>query len=397
MKSLEFIAFIPARGGSKSIPLKNIKEIAGKPLLYWVTKAAQDCPMIEEIYISTDMDYIEETALSFGFSKLKVVKRSAESSTDTAPTEIAVFEFVKDYYFKNMILIQATSPLLTSDDLLRGIKRFQYLKCDSLLSLVRQKRFLWEDFSGVAKPLNYNLKQRPMRQKFKGQLVENGAFYIFSREGFLKHKCRLFGKIGWVEMNESTYFEIDEPEDFIIVEQLLLNRFKRKEVKSKAIKLFVIDVDGTLTDGGMYYSNRGEELKKFNTRDGKGIELLREKGVKIVFLTSEATHIVNKRAEKLKIDFVIQDCKEKLTAIKDIARKLSISLENIAFIGDDINDTELLSNVGLSATPKDGCEENKKIVDYISPFCGGAGCVRDFAEYVLKNYKLADNVREALS
>lgn len=385
MSSPKFIAFIPARGGSKSIPLKNIKEIAGKPLLYWTAKAAQECQLIEKIYISTDEDCIEETAVGFRFSKLKVVRRSAESSSDTAPTEMAVLEFAKDYSFKNIVLIQATSPLLTSDDLFRGIKRFQNFKFDSLLSLVKQKRFLWEDFSGLAKPLNYNPKQRPMRQKFKGQLVENGAFYIFSREGFLKHKCRLFGKIGWVEMDESTYFEIDEPEDFIIAEQLLLNRLKRKEIKAKAIKLFVIDVDGTLTDGGMYYSNRGEELKKFNTRDGKGIELLRERGIKIAFLTSETTNIVNKRAEKLKIDFVIQGCKDKLRAIRELAKKLSISLANVAFIGDDLNDTDLLSIVGVSATPKDGCEKNKKIVDYISHLRGGEGCVRDFADYIIEN------------
>lgn len=385
MRHPEFIAFIPARGGSKSIPLKNTREIAGKPLLYWTAKAAQDCSMIEEIYISTDMDYIEETALSFNFSKLKVVKRSAESSTDTAPTEMAVFEFVKDYCFKNMILIQATSPLLAVDDLLRGIKRFQDLKCDSLLSLVNQKRFLWEDFSGLAKPLNYNLKQRPMRQKFKGQLVENGAYYIFNREGFLKHKCRLFGKIGWVEMDAGSYFEIDEPDDFIIVEQLLLNRFKRNKVKSKAIKLFIIDVDGTLTDGGMYYSGRGEELKKFNTRDGKGIELLKSHGIKVAFLTSENSDIIQQRASKLKIDFLLQGCQEKLKAVENLVKELSISLSDVAFIGDDVNDTELLNKVGLSATPKNGCKENKKIVDYISPFCGGEGCVRDFTDYIIEN------------
>lgn len=390
MRYPEFIAFIPARGGSKSIPFKNIKNIAGKPLLYWAAKAAQDCPLIEEIYISTDTDRIAEVALSFNFSKLKVVSRSIESSSDTAPTEMVVFEFAKNNYFKSMILIQATSPLVTSNDLLRGIERFQYLNSDSLLSLVKQKRFLWEDFNGLAKPINYNLKQRPMRQEFKGQLVENGAFYIFGREGFLKHQCRLFGRIGWIEMDSSTYFEVDEADDFTIVEHYIWdreNKEKGAKTNTKDIKLFVIDIDGTLTDGGIYYSNRGEELKKFNTRDGKGIELLRNHGIKTVFLTSETSDIVYRRGEKLKIDFVILGCKEKLKAIEEITKKLFISLDNVAFIGDDINDTELLSKVGISATPKNGCEENKKIVDYISSSCGGEGSVRDFADYILKNCK----------
>jgi N-acylneuraminate cytidylyltransferase len=225
----EYIAFIPVRGESKSIPLKNIANIAGKPLLYWVAKAAQECPEIEEIFISTDNERIAETALNLGFSKLNVVGRSPESATDTAPTELVVFEFANSYSFKNMILIQATSPLLTSNDLLRGIRHFQNSGFDSLLSLVRQKRFLWEDYSGLVKPLNYDPIMRPTRQEFKGHLIENGAFYIFSREGFLKHRCRLFGKIGWVEMDPVTYFEVDEPSDLVIVEQLLLNKLNHRE------------------------------------------------------------------------------------------------------------------------------------------------------------------------
>lgn len=221
MKHSDFVAFIPARAGSKGIPNKNICKLTSKPLIYWVTKAAQDCPEIDEVYICTDSAVIRNTVLEFGFSKLKVIGRSAESATDTASSEVSMLEFAETHLFKNIILIQTTSPLLTSKDLSSGIDRFNSLGCDSLLSLVKQTRFFWQDERGFAKPINYNPERRPRRQDFEGQLVENGAFYISSREGFLKHKSRLFGKIGWVEMSPGSYFELDEIEDFIIIENLL--------------------------------------------------------------------------------------------------------------------------------------------------------------------------------
>lgn len=227
-KCPQFIAFIPARGGSKSIPFKNIHKIAGKPLLYWVTKAAQECALIEDIYVATESQVIADVAKGFNFSKLKVISRSKESATDSASTELVMLEFASNHIFMNMILIQSTSPLLSSDDLYRGIRRFQDFQCDSLLSLVRQKRFLWEEYSGLTKPLNYDVKARPLRQDFKGFLVENGAFYIMKREGLINYKSRLFGNIGWAEMPLDTYYELDETEDFIIMEHLLINRNKRK-------------------------------------------------------------------------------------------------------------------------------------------------------------------------
>lgn len=224
----QFIALIPARGGSKSIPLKNIYKIAGKPLLYWVTKAAQECTLIEEIYVATESKIIENAVKEFNFSKLKIISRSNESATDFAATELVMLEFAYNHLFMNMILIQPTSPLLSSDDLYTGIRRFKEFKCDSLLSLVRQKRFLWETFSGFVKPQNYDIKARPLRQNFNGFLVENGAFYIMKREGLIDYKSRLFGNIGWTEMPTDTYYELDEPEDFIIMEKLLINRNKRE-------------------------------------------------------------------------------------------------------------------------------------------------------------------------
>ena len=145
------VAFIPVRGGSKSIPLKNIKTLAGKPLVYWTIKAAVECSNIDLIYVATDSEKIKDTVLGLNFDKVKVIGRGKETSTDTASTESVMLEFAEKYKFDKICLIQATSPLLTSKDLKKG---FSVLKeADSVLSVVRQKRFIWKQDMEFATPL----------------------------------------------------------------------------------------------------------------------------------------------------------------------------------------------------------------------------------------------------
>ena len=228
-KYKKFVVFIPVRGGSKSIPLKNIKDFCGKPLVYWTAKAADDCPQIDAVYIATDSEKISETVKKFGLVKVEVIGRSANTAEDTASTESAMTEFAEKFNFENVVLIQATSPLLTSEDLSGGISKYVAGKYDSLLSVVRQKRFIWREVGDASLAENYNPLERPRRQDWSGYLVENGAFYITSREKLLKTKCRISGRIGLYEMNEETYFEIDEPSDWIIMEKLFEHKRNFKE------------------------------------------------------------------------------------------------------------------------------------------------------------------------
>ncbi len=212
------IAFIPVRGGSKSIPLKNIKLICGRPLVYWTAKAACECQYIDRVYVSTDSIEIKETVEKFRnensvFEKLEVIGRSRITATDTASTESAMLEFAEKHMFKNIILVQATSPMLTSDDLNGGFELYQTDNTDSVLSVVRQYRFLWRDVNGYAKASNYDVFQRPRRQDFAGYLMENGAFYICSHDGLLRMRNRISGNIRAYGMNEDTALEIDEPGD----------------------------------------------------------------------------------------------------------------------------------------------------------------------------------------
>lgn len=220
------VAFIPVRGGSKSIPLKNIKLINERPLVYWVLDAADKCKEIDVIYVATDNHIIREVVEKYNSPKIQVIDRSYESSTDIASTELAMLEFAEKYKFKDIVLIQATSPLLKSEDLINGFNVYRDKKVDSVLSVVRQKRFIWEECGEFIKPINYNPQTRPRRQEYDGFIVENGAFYITSRDNLIKSKCRISGNIKFTEMSEESYFEPDEPMDWLIVESLLKNREK---------------------------------------------------------------------------------------------------------------------------------------------------------------------------
>lgn len=386
-----YAALIPVRGGSKSIPLKNIKMFCGRPLVYWTIKAAQDCIKINKVYVSTDSEIIKKTVNDFGFDKVEVIDRSVDNSTDSASTESVMVEFAQKYEFNNLVLIQATSPLLVGDDLDKGIELFEQPEVDSVLSTVRQKRFCWKNTEGYVQPVNYDPKNRPRRQEFDGYLVENGAFYIISKSLFLKTKCRLAGKIKTVEMSEDTYFEIDEPSDWIILEKLMRKRQKNfSDIQIPEIKLFLTDSDGCLTDGGMYYSEQGDELKKFNARDGMGFSLLKEHGILTGIITGENTELVRRRVQKLQLDIYKCGIKDKLKCIREICNEFNINLGNVAYIGDDINDLQVIENVGFGCCVGDAHNSLKTKANYITQKKGGEGAIREVVDLILS----VDNIEK---
>jgi 3-deoxy-D-manno-octulosonate 8-phosphate phosphatase (KDO 8-P phosphatase) len=159
----------------------------------------------------------------------------------------------------------------------------------------------------------------------------------------------------------------------------------------RQIRLFATDVDGVLTDAGMYYSESGDEWKKFNTRDGMGIKLLQKAGLITAIVTQERTRLVARRAEKLAIPELHQGVMDKLAVIRDMAERHGISLRHIAYIGDDVNDIEVLKVVGFSATPADGLPQVRKVVDHVCQLKGGEGAVRELAEMILQSRGETEN------
>jgi 3-deoxy-D-manno-octulosonate 8-phosphate phosphatase (KDO 8-P phosphatase) len=150
------------------------------------------------------------------------------------------------------------------------------------------------------------------------------------------------------------------------------------------IRLFATDVDGVLTDGGMYYAESGDEWKKFNTRDGMGIKLLQRAGIVTAIVTQERTKLVARRAEKLAIPELHQGVMDKLSLIRDMAARHGLTLSQVAYIGDDINDLEALKAVGFSAAPADGMPQVAAVVDYVCQKKGGEGAVREIVEMILE-------------
>lgn len=376
------LAFIPVRGGSKSIPMKNIRSFCGKPLVCWNIEALETCPMIDEIIVATDSDQIEQVVQNGKYSKTIVYRRSAENACDTASTESVMLEYILHDHLPEdtvFMLVQATSPLTQPQHFAEALDQYKQGQYDSMLTCVRNKRFFW-NADGTS--FNYDFRHRPRRQEFDGMLMENGAFYINTVGNILQSGNRLSGKIGIYEMPEYTSFEIDEPDDWQIMESLMRRHIlqQRQKTDVKGIKLFLCDVDGTLTDGGMYYSEKGDELKKFNTRDGMALAMLREKGIKTGIITSEDTALVARRASKLKVDYLMQGKRNggKLAAAKEICDELDITLKEVAYVGDDINCVEILSAVGFAACPVDACEEVKALPNmHVMSRKGGDAVVRE--------------------
>ncbi len=151
----------------------------------------------------------------------------------------------------------------------------------------------------------------------------------------------------------------------------------------KELKLFATDVDGVLTDAGMYYGESGEELKKFNTRDGMGMKLLQAEGVILAFITGEQTKIVACRAKKLGVTEVFQGAQDKVAVLTHLSKKFSIPFEQMAYMGDDVNDVPALQIVGYAAAPADCVDQVRQVVHYICRKNGGEGVVREVIDMIL--------------
>ena len=209
---------MPLRSGSQSIPFKNIKELAGKPLFAWSLSAAIESNCFDSILVATDSRDIGNLVKDWFDTDVEVVSRTAQSATSKAPTETVMMEILKQRAFDVICLVQATSPLTKACHFMEAKKAFEQNSLDSLFTGVLRKSFYW---TAQNDPLNYSPEDRPRRQDFTGVIQENGAFYYTKRNVLEAKNSRLGGKIGHYLMPEESAVEIDEPEDFEFVEQML--------------------------------------------------------------------------------------------------------------------------------------------------------------------------------
>jgi N-acylneuraminate cytidylyltransferase len=382
-------AFVPVRGGSKGVPGKNLVVVGGRPLVDWILMAALDASTVDRVVASTD-DAAIEAHVARTFPTVDVVRRSAATASDTATTESAMLEFVERVPGTDVILLlQATSPLTRAPDIDRAAGLLEH-GFDAVVSVVRQHRFQWiVDGDGTGAPVGFDPRRRPRRQDHEGVLVENGAIYATRAAALVASGCRVSGRVGVLEMPAETYVEIDEPADVPLVDALLRRRQATPPAttdlfgRAGRIRLLITDVDGCLTDNGMLYTANGDELKRFSARDGKGFELLREQGVHTMLLTSEHGPIIGRRAAKVGADAVVEASTDKLADADVVREKLGLVWEEVAFLGDDVHDVELLEHVGLSACPSDASPQARHASLYHCRLGGGRGAFREVADLIL--------------
>ena len=387
MINKKILAIIPARGGSKGIPKKNIKELLGKPLIYYSITEALKSKFIEKVIVSTDCLDIAHISKSFG---AEVVMRPDSISGDKASSEEAILHTLdtlklQDNYVPDIIVfIQCTSPLTLCEDIDGLIMKLISENADSGLTVSKFYHFIWKDENGIAAGINHNKSVRPMRQDRDLQYLENGALYVFKASGFLQNKYRFYGKTIFYEMPPERNLEIDEPFDFFLAE----TNFKRQNILNfekkipQRLELLVMDFDGVFTDNSVYVLEDGREAVKCSRGDGMGLSMLKKKGIPMLVFSTEENKVVSARCKKLGIE-VIQNVSDKQRSLNILLQERNIHISNIIYIGNDVNDLECIINAGCGIAVNDAVEDVKKNADLILKSTGGNGALRELAEIIL--------------
>ncbi len=219
----QIITIIPARGGSKGLPGKNIRTLAGKPLIAHSIINVKEAKLVDRVYVSTDDNEIAKISKDYG---AEIINRPEELAGDTASSESALIHAVEQIEATGVtidlvVFLQCTSPIRTETDIDNGIRKVKTEGADSLLSVSPSHRFLWQEIDGITKSINYNYRHRPRRQDMQPQYVENGSIYIFKPWVLKELNNRLGGKVTLFPMSEAASWEIDSLLDFEIAESLL--------------------------------------------------------------------------------------------------------------------------------------------------------------------------------
>ncbi len=212
---MKTIAIIPARGGSKGIPRKNVLNVAGKPLIVWTIEDALEAEHVDGVFVSTDDDEIARVSEQAG---AVVIRRPTEIAGDLTPSESALLHVLdmvetRQGPVDEVVFLQATSPIRTGKDIDAALELFREKQADSLVSVCAMHIFIWVEENGLARPTNYDYRSRPMRQVMDPVYRENGSIYIFRPSLLRAARCRLGGKIVMYKMHPDTNLDIDSKID----------------------------------------------------------------------------------------------------------------------------------------------------------------------------------------
>ncbi|MEL7445907.1 MAG: acylneuraminate cytidylyltransferase [Pseudomonadota bacterium] len=390
MSSKNTVAIIPARGGSKGLPRKNVLPIMGKPLLAHTIEAALGAQHISRVAVTTDNPEIMQVARRYG---AEVIERPAELAGDKSSSEDALLHAL-DTLFPggegepdHFAFLQCTSPLTASSDIDTLVETLLREDADSAFLATKFYHFVWRadadgDFHGV----NHDKAVRQMRQDRPAEYFETGSGYAMTTAGFREHGHRFFGKTVAAPMPEEHIGEIDTPADFDALESRMR---ARKNMAARAdlpdpVSALVMDFDGVLTDDAVIVSQDGVEHVRCSRSDGMGIDLLRKQiGLPMIVLSREVNPVVAARCAKLGLECV-HGLETKLATLKDWAEKNGVDLAKAIYVGNDVNDLECMQAVGMPAAPADAHLAARDVARIVTEARGGNGAVREICDMIME-------------
>ncbi|NLC55714.1 MAG: acylneuraminate cytidylyltransferase [Armatimonadetes bacterium] len=381
------LAIIPARGGSKGVPRKNVRDLAGKPLIAWTIENARQARTVDRVVVSTDDPEIGAVAREYG---AEVVWRPAELAGDTASSEAALLhalEFLaqsEGYQPDLLVFLQCTSPLTAPEDIDATVQALLEAEADSALAVVPFHYFLWRPGSGGdAEGINHDKRVRLLRQQRAPEFLESGAVYVMRVPGFLAAKHRFFGKTAMHVMPPERRLEIDEPVDFTIAEVLLRERQRQDACAAlpDPIEAVVLDFDGVFTDNRVLVFEDGREAVLCHRGDGMGLARLKRLGVPLLVISTEENPVVQARCRKLGIACQ-QGVADKLAVLRAWLAQQGTDLAHTVYVGNDVNDLDCLRAVGCGVVVGDAHRAVRAVASIHLESPGGQGAIRELCDLI---------------
>ena len=401
MTTLKVLAVIPARGGSKGIPRKNLQVVAGRPLIVHSIQHALGAPSVERVVVSTDDESIRRVAAEAG---AEVITRPSEIAGDTAASEDALLHVLDTlreggYEPDIVVFLQPTSPLRSASDVEEAVQTLIREGADSLMSATPLEAFVWRREKGELKSVTYDYRSRPRRQDIPEHFIENGSIYVFKPWVLREKRNRFGGKIAVYPMSFLQTLQVDEPRDLEIADKLAsFETAPREAGRFNGIRLLAVDFDGVMTDNRVLVGEDRRESVWCNRGDGWGIARLREAGVEVVILSTEENPVVRARGDKLKVP-VVQGSADKLASLKTLADERGLRSDQIAYLGNDVNDVGCLEWAGQAIVVADATDGARRCASLVTTRRGGAGAVQEVADWILQDLgaKPAQNARSSSS
>jgi YrbI family 3-deoxy-D-manno-octulosonate 8-phosphate phosphatase len=373
------VAVIPARGGSKGIPGKNLRRVAGRSLVARAVDAARAASSIDRVFVTTDDAAIAGEARTAG---AEVIERPAAIAGDTASSEAALLHALGqlDFVPEVVVFVQATSPFIDPADLDAAVHRVRDGQEDVVFAAAETHAFLWSPTAAGAIGVNHDSAVRPRRQDRDAQFQETGAFYAMRTKGFVEGGHRFFGRVGIREVDAARALEIDTVRE-LEVAQLIAALFE--EHARIDVDALVTDFDGVHTDDTVQVDSDGREQVTVSRSDGAGVAALRAAGVPVVILSRETDRVVAARGRKLGIE-VLQGVEDKATALCAWASAAGLGLDRLAYLGNDTNDLPAMALVGWPVAVADAHPLVLAAARLVLQRRGGAGAVRELADLILR-------------